>query len=46
MKINSAYIQSLLHDGYLTSTDEVLLLTRQGKLLADKIASDLFASLE
>jgi len=46
LKVNTAYIQSLLNDGYLTSTDEVLLLTRQGKLLADKIASDLFASLE
>lgn len=46
ININSAYVQSLLNDGYLTFTDEVLTLTRQGKLLADKIASDLFASLE
>jgi len=46
IKINSAYIQSLLNNGYLTYTDEVLTLSRQGKLLADKIASDLFASLE
>ena len=46
IKINSAYIQSLLNNDYLTYTDEVITLTRQGKLLADKIASDLFASLE
>jgi len=45
-KINAEYIQSLLKVGYVTLSDETLLLTRQGKLLADKIASDLFASLE
>jgi oxygen-independent coproporphyrinogen-3 oxidase len=45
-KINSAYIHSLLNMGYATLNDEVLILTRHGKLLADKIASDLFATLE
>jgi oxygen-independent coproporphyrinogen III oxidase len=45
-KINATYVQSLIHEGYVTFSDEILLLTRQGKLLADKIASDLFASLE
>jgi oxygen-independent coproporphyrinogen-3 oxidase len=44
--INSDYIQSLLNTGYVTISDDILHLTRQGKLLADKIASDLFASLE
>lgn len=45
-KINSDYIQSLVKLGYVTLSDEILILTRQGKLMADKIASDLFASLE
>ncbi len=45
-KVNSDYIQSLLKLGYVTLLDEILTLTRQGKLMADKIASDLFASLE
>ena len=45
-KVNSDYIQSLLKLGYVTLSDEILILTRQGKLMADKIASDLFASLE
>ncbi len=45
-KVNSDYIQSLLKLGYVTLIDEILILTRQGKLMADKIASDLFASLE
>jgi oxygen-independent coproporphyrinogen-3 oxidase len=45
-KINSDYIQSLLHEGYITLTNDILLLTRKGKLLADKIAADLFAALE
>lgn len=44
--INSAYIESLLHHGYVTLADGSLTLTRSGKLLADKIASDLFSSLE
>lgn len=45
-KINSDYIQSLLNEGYVTLTHDILLLTRKGKLLADKIAADLFATLE
>lgn len=45
-KINSDYIQTLLKLGYVTIADDILILTRQGKLMADKIASDLFASLE
>ncbi len=45
-KINSDYIQSLLNEGYVTLIHDILLLTRKGKLLADKIAADLFATLE
>jgi len=45
-KINADYIQLLLHEGYVMLRDDVLLLTRKGKLLADKIAADLFATLE
>jgi oxygen-independent coproporphyrinogen-3 oxidase len=45
-KINSDYIQSLLNEGFIMLTDDILLLTRKGKLLADKIAADLFAALE
>ena len=44
--INSTYIQSLITQGYVISSNGILMLTRQGKLLADKIASDLFATLE
>ena len=37
-KINSDYIQLLLgQNGYVTLSDEILILTRQGKLMADKI---------
>lgn len=42
----SSYIASLLQEGYIVMSDEAVVLTRQGKLLADKIASDLFASQE
>ncbi len=45
-KINSDYIQALLNEGYVTLIHDILLLTRKGKLLADKIAADLFATLE
>ncbi len=45
-KINSAYLQTLLDKGYVTLFNDLLILTREGKLLADKIASDLFATLE
>jgi oxygen-independent coproporphyrinogen-3 oxidase len=44
--INATYIQSLITQGFVIVSGEILLLTRQGKLLADKIASDLFATLE
>jgi oxygen-independent coproporphyrinogen-3 oxidase len=45
-KINSVYLQTLLDKGYVTLSSDLLILTREGKLLADKIASDLFATLE
>jgi len=45
-KINLVYIQSLLSEGYIALYDETLILTRKGKLLADKISADLFASME
>lgn len=45
-RINSAYIQLLLAEDLITFSTDTLTLTRQGKLLADKIASDLFVSLE
>lgn len=45
-KFKLTYIESLVKEGYVTYSDDTLLLTRKGKLLADKIASDLFASIE
>ncbi len=39
---NSVYIQELVERGLASLTNNVLTLTRKGKLLADKIASDLF----
>lgn len=39
---NSAYIQQLVERDLALLTKSVLTLTRKGKLLADKIASDLF----
>jgi len=45
-KINAEYTQSLIGEGYVAFYDETLILTRKGKLLADKISADLFASLE
>jgi oxygen-independent coproporphyrinogen III oxidase len=44
--IRPAYLQSITELGYVTLTNQLLVLTRKGKLLADKIASDLFASVE
>ena len=44
--VNAAYLQSITELGYVTLTNQLLVLTRKGKLLADKIASDLFASVE
>lgn len=36
------YLMPLLDKGYATLTDSILILTKKGKLVADKIASDLF----
>ena len=44
--IRPAYLQSITEFGYVTLSNQLLVLTRKGKLLADKIASDLFASVE
>ena len=44
--IRPAYLQSITELGYVTITNQLLVLTRKGKLLADKIAADLFASVE
>ena len=41
--IRPAYLQSITEFGYVTLSNQLLVLTRKGKLLADKIASDLFA---
>ena len=39
---NSDYIQSLQLKGLIMVKDDILILTRKGRFLADKIASDLF----
>lgn len=39
---NSAYLQELMQQKLIVVENEVITLTRSGKLLADKIASDLF----
>lgn len=39
---NSAYLQELMQQKLIAVENEVITLTRSGKLLADKIASDLF----
>ncbi len=44
--VNAAYLQSITELGYVTLSNQLLVLTRKGKLLADKIAADLFASVE
>lgn len=41
----SAYLQDIIKSEYARLDNTVLLLTKKGKLLADKIASDLFISL-
>lgn len=43
IKINSTYLQTLRTNNKIQINDDTLILTRHGKLLADKIASDLFA---
>lgn len=40
---NEAYLKNLLEHKLASMDDQILKLTRSGKLLADKIASDLFA---
>jgi oxygen-independent coproporphyrinogen-3 oxidase len=42
VKLNSAYIESLIKNELATIENNFLKLTRRGKLLADKISSDLF----
>lgn len=42
LKIHSQYIQKLIDSNYALISDESLILTKKGRLLADKIASDLF----
>jgi len=44
--VNESYINSLLDHKLAIIDQSSLILTRSGKLLADKIASDLFATLE
>ena len=39
---NSDYIQTLQLEGLIMVKDDILILTRKGRFLADKIASDLF----
>jgi oxygen-independent coproporphyrinogen-3 oxidase len=41
-KENADYLSSVFKNGFATLNADVLLLTRKGKLLADKISSDLF----
>jgi oxygen-independent coproporphyrinogen-3 oxidase len=40
---HGAYVHSLLEKGIAVLQNDTLILTRQGKLLADKISADLFA---
>jgi len=42
LRIHSRYIQRLIDSNYALISDESLVLTKKGRLLADKIASDLF----
>jgi len=46
IEIHQPYIARLLEQDLATVTGSVLLLTRKGRLLADKISSDLFATVE
>jgi oxygen-independent coproporphyrinogen-3 oxidase len=43
LKIHGNYVQKLIENGHATLTSETLILTKSGRLLADKIASDLFS---
>jgi oxygen-independent coproporphyrinogen-3 oxidase len=42
LKIHGGYVQRLIEAEYAEMTNETLILTKKGRLLADKIASDLF----
>jgi oxygen-independent coproporphyrinogen-3 oxidase len=42
LKANETYLRSLMTERKIALTNEVIVLTKEGKLLADKIASDLF----
>lgn len=42
LKQNESYLNTLVNESKITMQGEVILLTNEGKLLADKIASDLF----
>jgi oxygen-independent coproporphyrinogen-3 oxidase len=43
LKNHGDYVQSLIDHNYAALTNESLVLTKSGRLLADKIASDLFS---
>jgi len=42
LTIHGDYVQKLVENGYASLSNETLILTKSGRLLADKIASDLF----
>jgi oxygen-independent coproporphyrinogen III oxidase len=42
LTIHGKYVQKLLENGHALLSNETLILTKSGRLLADKIASDLF----
>ena len=42
LTIHANYVQKLVENGYASLSNETLILTKSGRLLADKIASDLF----
>jgi len=44
ISVHGRYIHALIQEQYATLENETLLLTRRGRLLADKIASDLFTT--
>jgi oxygen-independent coproporphyrinogen III oxidase len=43
LKDHGGYVQKLIDHKYASLTNETLILTKSGRLLADKIASDLFS---
>jgi oxygen-independent coproporphyrinogen-3 oxidase len=43
LKIHGHYVQQLIDNKHALLTDKSLILTKKGRLLADKIASDLFS---